>query len=503
MSEFVPVSRPTTSRRHFLRVSGAAAAAIVAGGITDWKGVRPAYAASSPAEVHVLNRITWGVRPADLDKIRQMGIEKYIDWQLQPADIGDPLADFFLGSFAPKLTMSLEELTRLPIQTLNSEVQFSLVAGRIIRAILSERQLYERMVEFWTDHFNVPLGDHIAEKVVDDREVIRKNALGKFGDLLLTSAQSPAMLLYLDNASSDKANPNENYARELMELHTLGVNGGYTEHDVKAVARALTGWTLRKGLGGQFGYNDAMHDKGEKVILGSTFPAGRSIEDGLQLLDMLASHPSTAKFISTKLCRSFVSDTPSQNLIDSTAQVFLRTDGNIRDVMRHILTSPEFMQSQGAKFRRPLEFMVAMLRLTRADVQNSDWLGQALIAMGHLPFFWQPPNGYPDGAGAWLNTNGLLNRWKAAFALMTKSTGGTVKLPFNELIPPVQTAAELVDKATLLLLGGTIHPEDRDQLIAFVASGAKPSDKLDQQTRDAKLPLLMGLLLASPYFQWH
>ncbi len=432
-----------------------------------------------------------------------MGINEYIDWQLQPEKISDPMADMLLGMVAPKLTLSLEELNRLPMTVLNSEVQFGLIGGRVIRAILSERQLYERMVEFWSDHFNVPAGEHIAEKVVSDRDVLRKHALGKFRDLLLGTAESPAMLYYLDNASSAKEHPNENYARELMELHTLGLHGGYTEKDVKAVARALTGWTLRKGLPGQFVYADEMHDKDEKLILGTRFPAGRGIEDGLQVLDMLATHPATAQFVSFKLCRHFVSDQPPQSLVDSTAKVFQQSEGDIRQILRHIFTSPEFMQAQGKRFRRPLEFIVAMLRLTRADVKEQDWLGQSLIAMGHLPFFWQPPNGYPDVAGAWMNTNGLMNRWRASFTLMQGAINGTVKIPFDELIPQVQTAGELVDKAVSLLLGGTIDPADRDQLIAFVTDGKTASAPVDHTTRAEGLPMLMALIMSSPYFQWH
>jgi hypothetical protein len=495
----------TVSRRSFLRLAGTAAVGLAAGSAIHWHGVRPAYAAESGTATHILNRLTWGIRLEDVAKIEQMGIPAYIDWQLEPEKIPDPFVDLFMAQ-VPKLGWSISELLRLPDNTLNSEVQFGLILARLIRAAASERQLYELMVEFWTDHFNVPLPSLIAAKVVEDREVIRKHALGKFRDLLFASAQSPAMLVYLNNHTNAKEHPNENYARELMELHTLGVNGGYSEADVKAVARAFTGWTVSKAPHGLFAFDERMHDTAPKTILGRTLPGGRGIEDGLQVLDMLAGHASTARFISFKLCRRFVSDTPPESLVDSTAGVFKATDGDIRKVLRHILTSAEFMAAPGQKFRRPVEFIAAVLRVTRADLKNPGVLGGPLNEMGQIPFHWLPPNGYPDVTGAWLNSNGLLIRWQSALALMAAAQAGDkgVQIPLDKLVPPMKTAGELVDRATELVLHGSIAPEDRAQLIAFVTDGqGKAESTLDARPRADKLSTLIGLLMSSPYFQWH
>ena len=269
----------SVSRREFLRYASILAAGTAAAQFLT----PPVYADESDALLHVLNRLTWGPRPADYAAIQTMGIEEYIDWQLDYATIPDPQVDEFLAA---------RRILSMPINDLNRaiEADYDLVLSlalwsRLYLAIHSERQLYERMVEFWTDHFNIPIPDYLGERMVDARDVIRPHALGYFRELLLASAQSPAMLYYLDNAVSSAEHPNENYARELMELHTLGVDGGYTEVDVVEVARVLTGWTV--GNQSQFSFDKDKHDYDEKSILGHIFPAGRGLEEGLQLLDML------------------------------------------------------------------------------------------------------------------------------------------------------------------------------------------------------------------------
>lgn len=492
------------NRRDFLKLSGLAVTALGMGKAMHWTGRHPVYAAEQSPSIHVLKRLTWGLRPDDVTRIEALGIEGYIDWQLNPEEIEDPLVDKFLVDH-PVLTAPSQEIARALREDFNAVYNLALW-HRLYRATYSERQLYELMVEFWTDHFNIPIGNLVTEKIVDDRDVIRRHALGKFRDLLLASAQSPAMLFYLNNASSDKASPNEKYARKLLELHTLGVDGGYTEQDVKAVARIMTGWTVRGTTG--FLFDSALHDGEEKTVLGTKFPAGRGIEEGLQLLDLLATHPSTAHFIASKLCRRFVSDQPPAELVESTAQVFLSSDGDLRQIMRHILTSDEFMQAQNQKLRRPMDVMVAILRVLRPGlgIGNPDILSYWFLEpMGQRPYNWRSPDGYPDTADAWISTYGLLSRWNTAMLLPLCADGWyeNMVLDLDAVIPLTDTVGELVDAASRVIVGGELADEDRMQLIFCLSDYGDPNQFANQALRDGRLTLLVGLLMASPYFQWH
>jgi uncharacterized protein (DUF1800 family) len=456
-------------------------------------------------ELHVLSRLTWGVTPHDIANIQQMGIQDYIEWQLNPEAIPDPRVDEFM-SRRQILSMSATELRRVADEQYGF-VLTNMLWGRLFRATHSERQLYERMVEFWTDHFNIPLQDFLTEKTIDDREVIRKHALGNFRDLLFASAQSPAMLMYLDNDVSDKEHPNENYARELMELHTLGVSGGYTEADVKEVARALTGWTIQYGRDDMFVFDMNRHDTGEKMVLGQSLPAGRGIEDGLQVLDILAYHPSTARFIAQKLCRRFIADFPPESIIQSTAEVFFTTGGDIRATMRHLLLSDEFMTAYGQKFRRPIDFVVGTLRALRdgLDVDNIYVFIEPLEGMGQVPYAWNPPNGYPDVAGAWLNTNGLLYRWNVGLnmALAGEGYAQGIALNLDAVIPPANTVGELVDMVAERMVSVTLPADLRQLFINLLNRDGDASAPVDARLRRDYLPTLVGLMIASPQFQWH
>jgi hypothetical protein len=457
------------------------------------------------SQLHVLNRLTWGARSEDIQKIRELGISGYIEWQLAPESIADPLLDDFLQA-NPVLLANENDMQTIADENYDN-LNIPALWGRIYRTVYSEKQLYEKVVDFWTDHFNIPIPDLLVDKVIDDRKVIRAHAMGKFRDLLFASAQSPAMLIYLDNASSHKDHPNENYAREILELHTLGVSGGYTEQDVKEVARAFTGWTLRDNWEGRFFFDRNVHDDREKTVLGQHLEAGRGIEDGLQVLDILATHPSTARFIGYKLCRRFVSDTPPDDLVNAVAQVFIDTDGDIRSMLRYIFTSEAFMASSGQKFRRPLEAVAAMLRAVGPSLKVNDpgavfhWLD----LMGNLPYHWFPPNGYPDAAGAWLNTNGLLQRWNTAMILAYTSQGwtdGQVTLDLNAVIPSASNVRELISVTSQHLLGYELSAEDQEQLVFFVSDYGDPNQVIDDALRNDRLPTLVGLILASPYFQW-
>ena len=314
-----------------------------------------------------------------------------------------------------------------------------------MRAVYSDRQLQEVLTDFWFNHFNVDARKNRDRFLLTayERDAIRPRVLGTFRDLLEATARDPAMLVYLDNwmsasetgsvmpsrrapgrdAAERKKAPrglNENYARELMELHTLGVDGGYTQKDVTEVARAFTGWTIenpRRGSG--FRFEPRMHDPGAKVVLGHTIKAGGGESDGEQVLDILAAHPSTARFIATKLARRFVSDVPPPALVDRAAARFRETRGDLREVTRTILTSPEFLSPDAyyAKVKTPFEFVVSSLRATATDVQDARPIVRELQQLGMPLYMCQPPTGYKDTADAWVNTGALVSRMNYALKL--------------------------------------------------------------------------------------
>ena len=410
-----------------------------------------------------------------------------------------------------------------PAQFLTGELQMS----RILRAVYSERQLQEVMVDFWTNHFNV-----FAAKGADrwlltsyDRDTIRPRTLGKFYDLLVADAQSPAMLFYLDNFQSVSPNAqlpqqrpgaargplaelmrmgnnpqqqrpppqqrrgiNENYARELMELHTLGVDGGYTQKDVQEVARCFTGWTIFQPRGGgaaaaavmgrdmrdsagKFIFRPGVHDNGEKIVLGHKIPAGGGIKDGLMVLDIVAHHPSTAKFIATKLVRRFVSDDPPPALVERVAQTFLKTDGDIREVLKAIFSSPEFNSSEAyrAKVKRPFELAVSSVRTLGADTNGGPQFHQWIARMGQPLYGFQTPNGYSDTAENWVNTGALLERMNFALALVSNRIPGT-RVDLSRFVSDMNNGTsidkeKLLDRFVTLIVGGEISPKTRETLL--------------------------------------
>ncbi len=329
-----------------------------------------------------------------------------------------------------------------PVGVIDSELQQS----KLLRAVYGERQLQEVMTDFWFNHFNIYLNKDADQYLVTayERDVIRSHALGKFRDLLVATAQSPAMLFYLDNwlsmgpkspqaVAANKGKPgqaaglNENYGRELMELHTLGVNGGYTQHDVTEVARVLTGWTIQPlEQGAAFQFDAKKHEPGDKFVLGQTIPEN-GINEGMQVLDILAHHPSTAKFICRKLAMRFVADDPPAALVDRMAQKFLTTDGDIREVLRAMFKSPEFWSAKSyrGKVKTPFEFTVSSLRATGTDLNNPGPLVGALNRMGMPLYQMVPPTGYSMTASTWMNSEALIDRMNFALDLSNGKIGGT------------------------------------------------------------------------------
>jgi uncharacterized protein (DUF1800 family) len=408
----------------------------------------------------------------------------------------------------------------MAVQQKANTVLVELSEQKLLRAAYSERQLQEVLTDFWFNHFNVD-----ARKGRDrfflteyERETIRPHVLGKFRDLLEATAKSPAMLFYLDNWMSVDPNGlhpagfrapfarqpfgrgqfpfmpplqrpvapnapkglNENYGRELMELHTLGVDGGYTQKDVTEVARAFTGWTIQNPrLGGGFRFEPRMHDEGEKSVLGHRIRAGGGIEDGEQVLDILARHPSTAHFIATKLARRFVSDTPPATLVDRLAARFRETDGDLREVMRTLLTSPEFLsdKSDGTKVKTPFEFIVSAIRATDADVSDARPLIRVAQQLGMPLYQCQPPTGYKDTADAWANSGSLVNRMNFALALGRNAMRG-ISMTTDSWTPGERN----------LVIDSTLGSNVSDTTRATIFKAAIP-------------PQIVALTLGSPEFQ--
>lgn len=648
--------------------------------------------------LHVLNRLGFGARPGDIEKVKSIGIDNYINQQLHPENISDAVAENKLSDLS-SLNMTTAQLYEkypqpgqllrqlqargmlpqelaeardnrvkgnqngTPAETTKSndsmevkpqtdvtannlkpnaaqqgnpldnekyravvrqyyldnglqqpqKITAELQASRILRAVYSERQLQEVMVDFWSNHFNVFAGKGVDRWLLPayDRDTIRPNALGKFSTLLQATAQSPAMLFYLDNFQSVTPNPqkrpgaalrpqqtgigalinerrreqilnrypnarpqmpsatpsqqakpnvaqaqqprrgiNENYARELMELHTLGVDGGYTQKDVQEVARCFTGWTIiqpRAGAAiaanaqmgeaarsnaGTFLFNPRAHDDGEKIVLGHKIPAGGGIKDGLMVLDILAHHPSTAKFIATKLVRHFVADNPPASLVDRVAATFTRTDGDIREILKTIFSSPEFNSQDAyrAKIKRPFELVVSAIRTLGADTNGGPATHQWMARMGEPLYGFQTPNGYSDTAESWVNTGGLLERMNFGLAIASNRVQGT-KVNLKQL--GGFTNANDVDKQKVMdtflytILGGDISPNTRETLLKqmdqpAVVTFATPRAAVDGQMSPGQMEAvnaprqqrprvdasvtdpvtkIVGLILGTPEFQ--
>jgi uncharacterized protein (DUF1800 family) len=648
---------------------------------------------------HVLNRLGFGARPGDVERVKAIGVERYIEQQLNPGKISDTLTETKVTNL-PTLSMStaqlyekypqpgqlLRQLQRrgdLPgdlaaawqnrnkaseSQTpppalgdstisgampntgngpngsqdnpggagrnneeyrriirdyyLQNELQqpqritAELQASRILRAVYSERQLQEVLVDFWTNHFNVFAGKGADRWLLTsyDRDTIRPNTMGKFYDLLLATAESPAMLFYLDNFQSvspnarvrpngpnrrraqgdsvlgslmggqragrmmdrypairtapDGANMppaqaqpprqprgiNENYARELMELHTLGVDGGYTQKDVQEVARCFTGWTIFAPRGGgaaamtlmgaearenagKFYFNTRMHDDGDKIVLGQKIPAGGGMKDGLLVLNILARHPSTAKFIATKLTRYLVQDNPPAALVDRVSAQFTKSDGDIRETLKAIFFSPEFNSPEAyrAKVKRPFELAISAIRTLGAETNGGPQLHQWIARMGEPLYLYQTPNGYSDTAESWVNTGGLLERLNFGLTLASNRIPGT-RVDLKRFAGDAANRqgvdkAIIMDRFISLIVAGEISPRTRETLLkqldqervppiqSVAIEPASQADNLgingnDIQPRQRRQQLaradaniadpitrIVGLILGSPEFQ--
>lgn len=552
---------------------------------------------------HVLNRLAFGARPGDVDRVRAVGVDRWIATQLAPERLDDGEMDRFLAryetlgkssaelyrefppaaavraaarrdSLEPNGRMTMADTLALLQQARRSNLFVAeLTSSRVARAVMSERQLQEVMVDFWENHFTVFAGKGQTRWYLTsyDRDVIRPHALGKFRELLGTVAKSPAMLFYLDNVQSvadsgrrtlrparsngvgdrrsgnqrgsvrpgggarpragrpgirlggreqrsradsiDESRPrtraatataaqrrgrglNENYARELMELHTLGVDGGYTQRDVVEVARALTGWSVRPPrqllmaapdarvrraaerlpdteAAGTFVFRPELHDAEPKVVLGHKLDGGRGIEDGEDVLDILARHPSTAHFIARKLAVRLVSDEPPQELVDRAAATFRRTNGDIREVVRTIVTSPEFFSRAAfrAKVKSPFELVASTMRALGSPADPTPRSAQFIARLGQPVFGHQAPNGWPETAAPWMNTGAILSRINFGMAAAANRVPGTSVNRWPEAARLRSLSrTEQVEGVIASLLGGHVSRETRE----ILTSGVNP-----------------------------
>ncbi len=479
---------------------------------------------------HTLSRLTFGARPGDAERVAAMGVDRWIEQQLRPAAIPDSAVVRSLARIpswrdsaaqAPKMFEFPTQLAGLPLaQQLKDTAAVKMLrarlvtpfaindffyAGRIIRAQESERQLLQVVTDFWENHFSVFTGKMPSMEALSvwDREVLHPHALGKFRDLLGATAHSPAMLFYLDNHLSRKQGLNENYARELLELHTLGVDGGYTQQDVVEVARALTGWTIRRTPApAVFMFRREQHDTGTKVVLGHRLPSGRGIEDGEDVLDILARHPSTARYISLKLARRLVSDEPPPALVDRAAATFLRTDGDIAEVVRTIVTSREFFSRQAfrAKVKTPHELVISAWRALGTRADTSPATSRLITQLGQGPFAWATPEGYPEKGAPWINSGTIFKRVKFGRDLAGGSFAYAKPERWSEWTRlSALPLDEQVDGVIKNILGGVADSTTRRVMLAIRSdSTVRTAGTADGS---ARLRELLGIALASPEFQ--
>ena len=561
--------------------------------------------------IHVLNRLGFGARPGDVEKVKAIGIQKYIDQQLNPASLPDvaleakvknleifnlTTAELFAkypnpGALLqaidrergqPQAAQNGEDMTEKDRQERQAKLRElyqkydlrpaqqilpQITTNRVLRAVYSEKQLQEAMVDFWQNHFNVFAGKAAVRWYIPsyERDVLRKNALGNFKDLVVGTAQHPAMLFYLDNFESRTAAPagnnqaqrlrqamnargelrpqarerlreqlkltdaqlddrvkqlqnapaaqqrsgiNENYARELMELHTLGVDGGYAQKDIVEVAKAFTGWTIADPRGyrraaagmingteeqrlariqrqagvpddvesGSFYFNQRWHETGTKTVLGQKIDEG-GVKDGLGVIDILLAHPSTAKFIAKKLAVKFVSDTPSEGLVNRVAEAFSKSKGDIKTTLRALFSDKEFFapETYRAKIKSPFELAVSSIRALGADTNGGPQMLAMLNKLGEVPYGYQAPTGYPDTAEDWVNTGALLERLNYSIALSSNQIAGT-RVDLKQFAAKDRTS--VLDKAVSLVLGGELSAGTRATLLK----------QMEQPLPDVKAP---------------
>ncbi len=476
--------------------------------------MRPSVLAAAAVDVgprvalHALNRLGFGPTPGAVRDVLAHGIERYVEEQLQPGpapELQARLQPFRTLSYPISQVLALFNADERSIGPITDEF----VAARLIRAVHSENQLQEVLVDFWFNHFNVNIADGFVRYSIMsyERDAIRPHVLGRFRDLLGATAAHPAMLYYLDNylSTASRVDPrtgrllqglNENYGRELMELHTVSVDAGYTQEHVFDAARCFTGWGIDNiRTGGNFVYRPQAHDTGAKSVFGLTVAAGGQKDDGDHLLDYLAAHPSTAAFISKELAWRFVSDDPPPRLVDRMAAAFLASDGNIADTLRAMLSSPDFWaEGFGAgKPRTPIEYAAGALRAAGAQVTGTRGVVGALANMGMPLYQCIPPTGYSNRGVDWLNPSSQLHRMNFALDLATGALAGVAadaRSVVRELGGNPEDPRSATDAIAAGLFANNVSAETRR-----AAAAVSPTGPVPVASR------VLGLVLASPEMQ--
>jgi uncharacterized protein (DUF1800 family) len=503
-------AHPLLDRRSVLKgaagLGAAAALQVPLGGSAAAAAVTP----TDPL-LHLLRRATYGPTPALVDSVRRRGTNLWLVDQLYRSTWPDPSGDAVAARW-PVLRQTSQEI-RAGYGANSYAAMYALREAHVARAAWSSRQILELMVDFWSNHLNVPnpLGEVWDVRHSYDRDVIRRYALGRFSDLLVASAKHPAMLRYLDNANSTKTKPNENYARESLELHTVGVGAGYTEADVKQAALLLSGMTV-VGATGAYAYVPSRHYVGRVTIMGFTH-ANATAADGeaaaTAYLQYLARHPSTASHIAYKLAQRFVADKPPADLVATLAQAYLDNDTRISTVLQLLFTSAAFRASAGAKVRTPFEDVVATVRLlgigpdADGGVAGIKALFGSTSSVGQAPLAWPAPNGYPDVAAAWSSSSSTVARWNLHYSLASGGISAALAHPARASFLPSPlptTHGALIDALCDRLLLPRRSSQQRAALCTFV--NAKPETALTatSQAATSRLPHLMALLLDCPDF---
>ena len=515
--------------------------------------------------MHALNRLGFGPRPGEVEQIEKTGLENWIQAQLHPENLADPVVDARLAEYpamaldsaslldqypqpdvgTKRLGLKVDEyqkrlqdlakqpggMSSLPFKDQNQIVN-NLMEMKMIRAVYSERQLDTQLENFWFNHFNVFVYKDLDRwyMIPYERDAIRPHVLGKFRDLLEATAKSPAMMFYLDNSTSADPNAfdrlkkhpiparpgsklppiggrrglNENYGRELMELHTLGVDGGYTQEDVIEVARAFTGWTIESPREKpEFYFDERLHDPDPKRVLGKKIKAG-GIKDGEQVLDLLSKNPHTAHHISLKLAQYFVSDDPPPALVERMAKTFQKSKGDIRAVMTTMIYSPEFWSRAAfrAKVKTPFELVASTIRAVGADVDQPLQMAQWVSRIGEPLYQCLTPNGYSDQASSWVSTGALLNRMNFAVALTSNKIRGA-QVDINPLLGGnIAGNSQLaLDRVENVFLAGQLSDPTRVTLEKEATDPQILGAKLDDPVKQVNIGLITGLVLGSPEFQ--
>ncbi len=516
----------------------------------------------APMAILALSRLTFGARPGDAEDFNALGatdderLSNFVAQQLNPDSIDD--SDFenrYAGAGFETLHKTHEQLyadhiANNPYDSNDdiywdwySKPAYELADATLLRAVYSKKQLVELLADFWHNHFNVYFwqDDGVPLLVSYNRDVLRKHMLGNFRQMLEAVAKHPSMLYYLNQNNSNDAGPNENFARELFELHTLGAenylgvrdpnsvekdaNGiavGYVDNDVYEAARCLTGWRVDDDLGdwedgvektGNFLYYKPWHDRFNKLILGQYIPADQEdLKDGHDVLDLLASHPGTARFICRKLCRRFISDAPPESIVQAAADTFLQhkdSPDQLRRVMETILLSAEFKAGWGGKVKRPLEAVVSMMRALNSEfIRPPGGINWMLGLMGQALFERRPPDGYPDTREAWMNSMSLLYRWNFAVGLTENwmdedDTGYKIFSDvFAQTPAEMRTASSLADYWIQRILNRSLPESGRNAVVAVMAQEYAPDETLSEDHARYALPAMIETILMSPEFQW-